>query len=115
MHRGDFQVKKLFYLAAIASTAAFTLTTASAQTTGADLYKAKCQMCHAPDGTANTPAGKMMKALSFKSPELMKKTDAELIAVTESGKGKMPGYKGKLSDAQIKDVIVYIRTLQKKK
>lgn len=56
-----------------------------------------------------------MKALPFKSPELMKKTDTELIAVTENGKGKMPAYKGKLSDAQIKEVIAYIRTLQKKK
>jgi mono/diheme cytochrome c family protein len=108
-------VKKLLYLAAIGSIAALTLTTASAQTTGAELYKSKCQMCHAPDGSGNTPAGKAMKAMSFKSPELMKKTDAELVAITESGKGKMPAYKGKLRDAQIKEVIAYIRTLQKKK
>lgn len=108
-------MKKALHLAVIASIAALmTFNTAFAQT-GADVYKSKCQMCHGADGTGNTPAGKAMKALSFKSPELVKKTDAELIAATESGKGKMPAYKGKLSDAQIKEVIAYIRTLQKKK
>jgi cytochrome c6 len=107
-------VKNMFKLALLGSTAAFMVTSAFAQT-GADTYKAKCQMCHAADGTGNTPAGKAMKAVSFMSPDLVKKSDADLIAATENGKGKMPAYKGKLSDAQIKDVIAYIRTLQKKK
>lgn len=109
-------MKKALYLAAIGSMAAFmTISTASAQTSGAEIYKSKCMMCHGADGSGNTPAGKMMKAIPFKSPELVKKTNAELIAATESGKGHMPAYKGKLTDAQIKDVIAYIRTLQKKK
>ncbi|HUY82493.1 MAG TPA: cytochrome c [Acidobacteriaceae bacterium] len=109
-------MKKALYLAMIGSMAAlFTLTPASAQTTGAKIYKAKCEMCHGADGSGSTPAGKMMKAIPFKSPELVKKTDAELIHATENGKGHMPAYKSKLTDAQIKDVIGYIRTLQKKK
>lgn len=107
-------MKNMFKLALLGSTATFMVTSAFAQT-GADTYKAKCQMCHAADGTGNTPAGKAMKAVSFMSPDLVKKSDADLIAATENGKGKMPAYKGKLSDAQIKDVIAYIRTLQKKK
>jgi len=107
-------VKNALYLAVIGLMAALmTFSTTSAQT-GADTYKAKCQMCHGADGSGNTPAGKAMKAIPFKSPELMKKTNAELITATEDGKGKMPAYKGKLSDAQIKDVVAYIRTLQKK-
>jgi mono/diheme cytochrome c family protein len=40
-------------------------------------------------------------------------SDARLIASTANGKGKMPAYKGKLTDAQIKDVIAYMRTLGK--
>ncbi len=31
----------------------------------------------------------------------------------KSGVGKMQGYAGKLTDAQITDVVTYIRTLQK--
>jgi mono/diheme cytochrome c family protein len=40
-------------------------------------------------------------------------SDDDLIAVTTNGKNKMPAYKGKLTDAQIKEVIAYIHTLQK--
>ncbi len=86
---------------------------AFAQSAGADTYKAKCAMCHGPDGTAATPMGKMMKIPSFKDPTVVKQSDTALIATTKDGKGKMPAYNGKLSDAQIKEVVSYIRTLQK--
>jgi mono/diheme cytochrome c family protein len=86
---------------------------AFAQSAGADTYKAKCQMCHGPDGTASTPTGKAMKVPSFKDPDSVKKSDADLIGITKDGKGKMPSYSGKLTDSQIKDVVSYIRTLQK--
>lgn len=84
-----------------------------AQSAGADTYKSKCAMCHGPDGTAATPMGKMMKIPSFKDPAVVKATDAALIETTKNGKGKMPAYNGKLTDAQIKAVVSYIRTLQK--
>lgn len=86
---------------------------AIAQSAGAATYKAKCQMCHGPDGTAATPMGKMMKIPSFKSPEVAKESEAQLIAITKNGKGKMPAYNGKLSESQIKEVVAYIRTLAK--
>jgi len=54
-----------------------------------------------------------MKVPPFNSPELVKMPDAELNAATKNGKGKMPAYAGKLTDPQIKDVVAYIRTLQK--
>lgn len=85
-----------------------------AQSPDADTYKAKCQMCHAADGSGNTPAGKAMKAVPFNSPEVVKMSDADLIAIIKNGKEKMPAFDGKLTDAQIKGVVAYIRTLQKK-
>jgi cytochrome c6 len=84
-----------------------------AQNTGAATYTSKCQMCHGADGTGNTPAGKAMKAPSFLSPATVKESTADLIAITKNGKGKMPAYAGKLTDAEIKDVIAHVRTLQK--
>jgi cytochrome c6 len=87
--------------------------TACLAQSGADTYKSKCQMCHGADGTGNTPAGKSTKIHSFSDPDVVKMSDADLIAVTTNGKNKMPAYKGKLTDAQIKDVVAYIRTLQK--
>jgi cytochrome c6 len=70
-------------------------------------------MCHGADGLATTPTAKNFKVLSFKDPEMLKASDAQFIASTRDGKGKMPAYKDKLTDVQIKDVVLYIRTLQK--
>jgi cytochrome c6 len=55
-----------------------------------------------------------MKVPDFKSPDIAKKTDKELIESTTNGKGKMTPFKGKLTDAQIKDLIAYVRELAKK-
>ncbi len=104
----------LKYIARIVAVSSLTVcsTMAFAQS-GADIYKSKCQMCHAADGSGNTPAGKSSKVRPFNSPEVMKLSDDDLIKVTKSGQGKMPAYAGKLTDAQIKDVIAHIHTLQK--
>lgn len=95
-----------FLLAAVLAAPAF------AQS-GADTFKTKCATCHGPDGTAATPMGKMMKIPPFKDPAVVKASDASLTAITKDGKGKMPAYNGKLTDAQIREVVSYIRTLQK--
>ena len=97
----------------VALMTAGTITTAFAQGPGADIYKTKCQMCHGATGLGDTPPGKSMGAKPFNSPDLVKASDADLIAATKNGKGKMPAYAGKLTDPQIADVIAYIRTLQK--
>ena len=55
-----------------------------------------------------------MKAVAFTDPQILNKPDADLITATKNGKGKMPAYAGKLSDGEIKAVIAYIHTLQKK-
>ena len=100
-------------MAAVILLAASIAGPAFAQGPGADTYKAKCAMCHGADGLAAIGMGKSMKILSFKDPAMVKASDAELAASTTNGKGKMPAYKGKLTDAQITEVISFIRTLQK--
>jgi mono/diheme cytochrome c family protein len=100
-------------VAAILLLAAFTAAPAVAQSSGADTYKAKCAMCHGADGLATTPMAKSMKILSFKDPAMIKASDARFALTTRNGEGKMPAYAGKLTDTQIKDVIAFIRTLQK--
>ena len=79
------------------------------QAAGADTYKAKCQMCHGADGLGATPAGKSMKVPPFNASKM---SDADMIAETKAGKGKMPAFAGKLTDPQIKDVVAYIKTLK---
>jgi mono/diheme cytochrome c family protein len=98
----------------LTSLLALTMTTSGlAQDSGPDLYKSKCQMCHAADGSGNTPAGKAMKARPFNSPDVLKQSDADMTAVIKKGKNKMPAFEGKLTDAQIASLIAHIHTLQK--
>lgn len=80
---------------------------------GAAVYKAKCASCHGADGAGQTAIGKKMNLRDLGSPEVQKQTDAELYAWTADGKGKMPAYKGKLSDAEIKALVAFMRTLKK--
>jgi DNA-binding beta-propeller fold protein YncE len=75
------------------------------------LYKSKCQACHGADGAGST-AGKSLGVRSFSSSEVSGQSDAQLVAATANGKGKMPAFKGKLSDDQISSLIKYIRTLK---
>ena len=104
-------MKILLTIAATSLLAVSAITPALAQGAGAATYKAKCQMCHGADGQP-TAAGKSMKAMPFNSPDLKKAPTASLIASVTNGKNKMPAYAGKLTDAQIKDVVAYVRTLQ---
>lgn len=80
---------------------------------GAAVYKAKCASCHGADGAGQSAIGKKMNLRDLGSPEVQKQTDAELYAWTADGKGKMPAYKGKLSDAEIKALVAYMRTMKK--
>lgn len=80
---------------------------------GAALFKARCAMCHGPDGSGQTPVGKSLKARNLGSDEVQKQSDAELSKIILYGKGKMPANKGTLTDAEVKALIAHIRSLKK--
>ena len=71
-------------------------------------YKAKCAMCHGPDGK-----GGKMGTRDFASAEVKAETDAQLTDIITKGKGKMPAYDGKLKAEDIKGLVAYIRGLAK--
>jgi len=101
------KIRTAFTTIAIAAAASMAL----AQAPGADVYKAKCQSCH---GAAGVPSPAMAKAMGVKPINEVKTTqETKMIAVTTNGAGKMPGFKGKLTDAQIKDSVTYFRGLAK--
>lgn len=77
-------------------------------------YKAKCAGCHGADGAGSTAAGKAMKVRDFHGPDVQKETDAELTDIVANGKNKMPKYADKLKDAEIKELVSYVRELGKK-
>ncbi len=78
---------------------------------GEDTYKAKCAMCHGADGAG--AMAKKMGSHDLNSADVQKMSDADLTMVIANGKGKMTGFKGKLTDVQIADVVKHIRTLKK--
>jgi cytochrome c6 len=80
----------------------------------ASTFKAKCAMCHGADGTGNTPTGKALKLRDLGSLDVQSQTDAQLADIVRNGKNKMPAYKGKLADDQIKGLVAYIRGLAKR-
>ena len=80
---------------------------------GKGLFTAKCVICHGADGSGKTSIGKNLKIADFHSPDVKKQSDADLKAIITDGKNKMPAFKGKLTDAQMDQVIAYIRELGK--
>lgn len=81
---------------------------------GQQVFETKCASCHAKDGSGTTAMGKKLNLRDLRSPEVQKQTDQELVNVTTKGKGKMPAYQGKLTEAQISELVSYIRLLAKK-
>lgn len=83
-------------------------------TAGHAAYDKKCKMCHGANGEGN--AG-MAKALNttiqpLASEEVQKMGDADIKKVITQGKGKMKPPTG-LSDADVDNVIAFVRTLKK--
>jgi len=86
---------------------------AKADNTTEATYKAKCAMCHGPDGKGETATGKTMKVKDFASDEVQKMSDADVTDAISKGKGKMPAYKT-LTPDQVRGLVAYVRSFAKK-
>lgn len=113
MTKGNW-LSMLVVLAMVLALALLASAPAFADTPGEATYKAKCAMCHGPDGKGETPTGKAMKARDFALEDVQKQSDADLGDAISKGKGKMPAYKTLTAD-QVKDLVGYIRAFGKKK
>ncbi len=81
---------------------------------GKALYDKKCTSCHGKLGEGNPGIAKALKVelRHLGSKEVQAKSDADLKKDTVEGIGKMKGIK--LTDAEVADVIAYLRTLKEK-
>ena len=84
-----------------------------AQSGAASLFKSKCALCHAEDGSGSSPSGKALKARDLRAPETQTKPDAEIAEVIAKGRNKMPAFGQKLKPDQIQQLVTYIRQLKK--
>jgi mono/diheme cytochrome c family protein len=118
MNRGDHMQKMFLRLAPAVFFISLTILVlpdvARAQSDAAKVYKTNCVLCHAADGSGNSPSGKALKAKDLKSDDVQKQTDAALSEVITKGRGKMPAFGSKLSPDVINSLVAYIRQLPKK-
>jgi mono/diheme cytochrome c family protein len=91
----------------IAIIAAPTLAIAQA----AEVYQAKCQTCHGATGVPTAEVEKYVGVRPVTDPAVKSMSEEKMIAITRNGLGKMPAFKGTLTDAQIKDAVSYFRSL----
>lgn len=78
---------------------------------GAALWAQNCASCHGKDGSGNTAMGKKLGVKDYTQDQGF--SDAEAANVIKNGKGKMKAYKDKLSDADVKALVAYVRSLKK--
>lgn len=78
---------------------------------GEATYKAKCASCHGSSGTPSLGMAKMLGVKPVSDPSVKSMSVSEMEAVVKNGKGKMKPVAG-LTDAQIKDVVTYFRSLK---
>jgi len=103
---------KLVILVLVSAILSFPVMSFAADT-GAELFAAKCQACHGKAGDADSPMAKKFGVKPLSSLDVQKNSDADLTNIIAKGKDKMPAFAGKLTDDQIKSLVVYIRTLKK--
>ena len=103
---------KLLFIPLISFALGMVIYSSAVPSDGAAVYKAKCVTCHAADGSGQTPVGKSLHLKDLRSAEVQKHTDAELRQVIADGRGKMPAYKGTLSEDDILKLVAFIRGLR---
>jgi mono/diheme cytochrome c family protein len=77
--------------------------------TARTLFKSTCASCHGQNG-APTAVGTSLNAPHLDSAAVQSQTDAQLHEVIANGKGNMPPFQGRLSEAQINSLVAYIHT-----
>jgi cytochrome c6 len=77
---------------------------------GKSLYDSKCAMCHGKDGVAKSMA---KGSGNFNNPEWQVANSVGKIEkdITD-GKGKMTGFKDKLTPEQVKAIAEYVKTIK---
>lgn len=75
---------------------------------GREIYATYCESCHGIDGRSMVPG-----TPDFSSGDTLFRPDSDLFTQIRQGKGTMPSFRGMLSDDEIRDVIAYLRSLQR--
>lgn len=83
------------------------------QVKGRKLFAKHCAGCHGPEGKGDGYLLLGPDPANLTRPATKNKPDALLLQTIHEGKPNMPSWKGRLSEAESRAVLAYIRTLKK--
>ena len=111
-------MKKILALTLVASTFAAAASIGYAAT-DAENWDNHCAKCHGADGSGNTKMGKKYNLKDYTDAKVKAELKDEDMfkaikdGVTVDGKEKMKAFKEDLSDAEITELVAYIRKMKK--
>jgi len=78
------------------------------------VYDKKCADCHGKDGRARSFRGKHTHARDLTDAQWQEQvTDERIYNSISNGKGKMPAFSKKLSEADVNSLVTFVRGLRK--
>jgi len=82
---------------------------------GLVLFTKNCASCHGKAGLGDGVKARSLKDFpgDFSKPAFQAQSDGDLFYKTKSGRAEMPKYDGKLTDDDIWNTVVYMRTFKK--
>ena len=84
------------------------------ETGAAQRFSHNCARCHGRDGRAKGLKAKAVRARNLTDAQWQDRvSDERLFNSINNGKGKMPAYGKKLSEAEINSLVNYVRSLKK--
>jgi mono/diheme cytochrome c family protein len=74
-------------------------------------YAKNCEACHGPEGVGGLVKveNKQIKVASLKSEHALKHSDEQLAKIITAGEEAMPAFKDKLTQAEIQDLVKFVR------
>ena len=84
------------------------------QNSAAQLFSQNCAKCHGKDGRAKGLKAKVAAVRNLTDAEWQDRvTDERIFNSINNGKGKMPAFGKKLSEADVNSLVNYVRSLKK--
>jgi mono/diheme cytochrome c family protein/uncharacterized membrane protein len=75
-----------------------------------ELFRQRCVKCHGADGTGRPARGRLPEIPNFTDASWQTgRSDAQLLASILDGKDEMPGWRGKISEQQVRGLVAHVR------
>ena len=106
-----FLAAGVFIFSTDSAEATASMTTVESAESTRTLYRAHCASCHGNNGRSQTAKGRKLEADDLTSDEVKGDSVEKISRAISNGRGSMPGFRKKLSAAQIASIANYVKTL----